>query len=87
MYAIRSYYGNYGVGETPTEIEFIFDIKDKTYKFYRKVFERTKRTGTVEIVHEVNAFYKENGQFVQFFENPTKTKINELAEKIIGLIV
>lgn len=76
---------NYGVKNIPTEIEFIFEVKGRTYKFFRSVFERTRRTGKTELESECNALFLENGVFVPFFENPTKTKITEKAEEIIGL--
>lgn len=76
---------NYGANSIPTEIEFIFEVKGKQYKFVRRVYDRVKRTGKVETESEYNCYYFEDGQFIPFFDNPTKTKVNEKAVEIIGL--
>ena len=76
---------NYGADSIPTEIEFIFEVKGKEYKFTRSVYERKKRTGKIETEYECNCYYSENGQFVPYFDNPRKADVNQKAVEIIGL--
>ncbi|MFA5658388.1 MAG: SMC family ATPase [Oscillospiraceae bacterium] len=76
---------NYGARDIPTELEFVFEIKGRIYKFIRRVYERKKRSGCTELVSEHNALFYKEDRFFPFFENPTKTRVNEKAEELIGL--
>ncbi len=76
---------NYGADTIPTEIEFIFEVKGKEYKFTRSIYDRKKRTGKIETEYECNCYYSENGEFVPYFDNPRKADINQKAVEIIGL--
>ncbi len=76
---------NFGANRIPTEIEFIFEVKGKKYKFFRSVFDRVNRNGKINTEYDYNCYFEENGIFVPFFDNPTKTKVTEKAEEIIGL--
>ncbi len=76
---------NYGADSIPTEIEFVFEVKGKEYKFTRSVYDRKKRTGKIETEYECNCYYSENGEFVPYFDNPRKADVNQKAVEIIGL--
>ena len=76
---------NYGADSIPTEIEFIFEVKGKDYKFTRRIYDRKKRTGKIETEYECNCYYSENGEFVPYFDNPRKADVNQKAVEIIGL--
>ncbi len=76
---------NYGADSIPTEIEFVFEVKGKEYKFTRSVYDRKKRTGKIETEYECNCYYSENGEFVPYFDNPRKADVNLKAVEIIGL--
>lgn len=72
--------------EIPTEVEFIFKVNEKTYKFTRNLNIRTKRNGTKEYTSSQNAMYLDrNGVFVPFFENPKIKDVEQKACDIIGL--
>jgi exonuclease SbcC len=69
-----------------TTVEFIFCIKDKTYKFTREVRVRKKRTGALEYLVSQNAMYmNESGIFTPFFENPKIKDVEQKACELIGL--
>lgn len=72
--------------DIPTEVEFIFRISEKTYKFTRTIIIRTKRNGSKEYNVTQNAMFlnKEN-IFVPFFENPKIKEIEQKACELIGL--
>ncbi len=76
---------NYGADSIPTEIEFVFEVKGKEYKFTRSVYDRKKRTGKIETEYECNCYYSEDGEFVPYFDNPRKADVNQKAVEIIGL--
>ncbi|WP_019230378.1 AAA family ATPase [Sedimentibacter sp. B4] len=70
----------------PTEVEFIFKVNEKTYKFTRSINIRTKRNGTKEYTLTQNAmFLDKSGVFVPFFENPKIRDIEQKSCEIIGL--
>lgn len=72
--------------DIPTEVEFIFKVSEKTYKFTRNLNIRTKRNGTKEYTSTQNAmFLDSSGIFVPFFENPKIKDIEQKACDIIGL--
>jgi exonuclease SbcC len=72
--------------EIPTEVEFIFKVKEKTYKFTRNLNIRTKRNGTKEYTSVQNAmFLDKDGVFVPFFENPKIKDVEQKSCEIIGL--
>lgn len=72
--------------DMPTEVEFIFKISDKTYKFTRSITIRTKRNGNKDYNVSQNAmFLNAEGIFVPFFENPKIREIEHKACELIGL--
>ncbi|MGD9569364.1 MAG: AAA family ATPase [Sedimentibacter sp.] len=72
--------------DIPTEVEFIFKISDKTYKFVRTINIRTKRNGSKEYNVSQNAlFLNKEGIFVPFFENPKLKDIEQKSCELIGL--
>ncbi len=72
--------------DMPTEVEFIFKISDKTYKFTRSITIRTKRNGSKDYNVSQNAmFLNAEGIFVPFFENPKIREIENKACELIGL--
>ncbi|MEL7605837.1 MAG: SbcC/MukB-like Walker B domain-containing protein [Sedimentibacter saalensis] len=72
--------------EIPTEVEFIFKVNEKTYKFTRSLNIRTKRNGTKEYALTQNAmFLDKSGVFIPFFENPKIKDIEQKSCEIIGL--
>lgn len=72
--------------EISTEVEFIFKVSEKTYKFTRNLNIRTKRNGTKEYTSTQNAmFLGSSGVFVPFFENPKVKDVEQKACEIIGL--
>lgn len=72
--------------DTPTEVEFIFKVSDKTYKFTRTINIKTKRNGSKDYNVTQNALFlnKEN-IFVPFFENPKIKDVEQKACELIGL--
>jgi len=72
--------------ETPTEVEFIFKVSEKTYKFTRNIIIKTKRNGTKDYNVSQNAmFLNKDGIFVPFFENPKIKDVELKSCEIIGL--
>lgn len=72
--------------EIPTEVEFIFKVREKTYKFTRSLNIRTKRNGSKEYTSAQNAmFLNKDEVFVPFFENPKIKDVEQKACEIIGL--
>lgn len=68
------------------QVEFVFSVHDRTYKFTRGVAVHTKRNGTQEHRVSQNAFYMdEQGQFAPFFENPKIKDVRLKAEELLGL--
>ncbi|MDW5299662.1 MAG: SbcC/MukB-like Walker B domain-containing protein [Sedimentibacter sp.] len=72
--------------EIPTEVEFIFKISEKTYKFTRNIIIKTKRNGSKDYNVAQNAmFLNKDGIFVPFFENPKIKDVEQKSCEIIGL--
>ncbi|MEL7648048.1 MAG: SbcC/MukB-like Walker B domain-containing protein [Sedimentibacter sp.] len=72
--------------DIPTEVDFIFRVAGKTYRFTRTINIRTKRNGTKEYSVTQNAMYEDrNGIFIPFFENPKIKDVEQKACSIIGL--
>lgn len=70
----------------PTEVEFIFKVSDRTYKFTRNINIRIKRNGSKEYNVSQNALYlNKEGIFVPFFENPKIKDIEQKSCELIGL--
>lgn len=69
-----------------TYIEFIFELKGKTYKFIRKLRAINKRDKSVAYETECDAFFLNNeNEFESFFDNPKKERVNDKARELIGL--
>lgn len=71
--------------EVPTFVEFIFEIKKKMYRFYRKVEVRKNRAGQLVYKSSVEAGSYENEQFIPFFENCKLKNVEEKANELLGL--
>lgn len=72
--------------DIPTEVEFIFKVSEKTYKFTRTINIKTKRNGNKEYNVLQNAlFLNKEGIFVPFFENPKIKDIEQKSCELIGL--
>ena len=72
--------------DMPTEVEFIFKISEKTYKFTRSIRIRTKRNGSKDYNVTQNAmFLNRDNVFVPFFENPKIKDVEQKAWELIGL--
>lgn len=72
--------------DNPTEVEFLFKVLEKTYKFTRTINIKTKRNGNKEYNVTQNALFLNNENiFVPFFENPKIKDIEEKACELIGL--
>ncbi len=70
----------------PTEVEFIFKIADKTYKFTRSIAVKTRRNGSKHYNVTQNAlFLNSEDIFVPFFENPKIRETEQKACELIGL--
>ena len=64
-----------------TEVEFIFSIRGKKYKFVRSV-----RMARKNYIAEHDALYMtDDGSFMPFFENPTQKNVESKAEELMGL--
>lgn len=71
---------------TPTEIEFIFKVAEKTYKFTRTINIKTKRNGSKDYSVTQNAlFLNKEDIFVPFFENPKIKDVEQKSCELIGL--
>lgn len=69
-----------------TEVEFIFKISEKTYKFTRSINIKTKRNGNKEYNVSQNAmFFSSDNVFVPFFETPKIKDVEQKACELIGL--
>ena len=72
--------------EISTEVEFVFKVSEKVYKFTRNIKIRTKRNGSKEYSVTQNAmFMNKDGIFVPFFENPKIKDVEQKSCEIIGL--
>lgn len=72
--------------EIPTNVEFVFKVSEKTYKFTRNIVIRTKRNGSKDYNVTQNAMFLNNdGIFVPFFENPKIKDVEQKSCEIIGL--
>lgn len=64
-----------------TEVEFIFSIRNKKYKFTRSVRQARKN-----YISAQDALYMaDDGSFLPFFENPTQKNVESKAEELMGL--
>lgn len=63
-----------------TRVSFVFEVANKRYKFEREIVKKRKN-----LIDSVNCMRYSDGEFIPLLSNPTATKINEEAEKIIGL--
>ena len=72
--------------DIPTEVEFIFKISERTYKFIRSINIRTKRNGNKDYNITQNAmFLSRDNIFVPFFENPKIKDVEQKAWELMGL--
>lgn len=72
--------------DIPTEVEFIFKVSEKTYKFTRTIIIKTKRNGSKDYNVTQNAmFLNKDNVFIPFFENPKIREIEQKACELIGL--
>jgi len=63
-----------------TEIEFVFEIRGKQYKFTRSIKYARKNFNTTQ-----NALQKEGEGFASFFENPKIRDVEDKAKELLGL--
>lgn len=64
-----------------TDVELIFEIRGKRYKFTRRLQQKRKK-----LQSSYNALYMaDNGLYVPFFENPHLRDIEQKATELIGL--
>ena len=69
--------------EIPTEVEFIFEIRGKRYKFTRSIF-LTPRSKKLD--QRQDCFYlDDSGEYRAFFENPKQSFVKQKAEELTGL--
>lgn len=69
--------------DIPTEVEFIFEIRGRRYKFTRGIFvtPRSKKTEQRQ-----DCFYlDDSGEYRAFFENPKQSFVKQKAEELTGL--
>ena len=64
----------------PTYVEFIFETNGRRYKFVRSLHMARKKWND-----EHNCMEYRDGVYVPIFENPKKTRVNEMARQLIGL--
>ena len=64
----------------PTYVEFIFETNGRRYKFVRSLRMARKNWND-----EHNCMEYRDGVYVPIFENPKKTRVNEMARQLIGL--
>lgn len=64
----------------PTCVEFIFETNGRRYKFVRSL-----RLARKNWNDEHNCMEYRDGVYVPIFENPKKTRVNEMARQLIGL--
>jgi len=71
----------FAAADNDTEVELIFEVRGKKYKFIRKL--QQKR---VNLTSTQNAFFMtECGEYTPFFENPHLKDVEEKAIELIGL--
>lgn len=63
-----------------TLVEFIFDCKQRRYKFTRSL-----KYGNKNLNDRHNCLVLEDGVFVPIFENPKQTVVNQKAQELLGL--
>lgn len=69
-----------------TEVEYIFELKGKQYKFTRTLQIRTKRNGEKEMKSQQNVLFLNNEmQFEPFFQNPKIKDVEQKAVELLGL--
>ncbi len=66
-----------------TEVEFIFELNGKRYKFFRAIKPSSRKSEN--LIYEQNAFYYNGEDFIPFEANPTKKRVAEKAKEILGL--
>lgn len=70
--------------DIPTEVEFIFEIRGKRYKFTRSIV-ITPRSKRLEQRQDCFYFDSESGAFRAFFDNPKQSLVRQKAEELTGL--
>ncbi len=70
--------------EIPTEVEFIFEIGGKRYKFIRGMKFRPRKK-TLDPYQDCFYFDENLQDLVPFFENPKQSAVKEKAEELTGL--
>lgn len=66
--------------EDVTYVEYIFEVNDIRYKFYREV-----KMARKNLSENHNCMRFEAGEYIPMMANPKKTTVNEAAEKILQL--
>lgn len=69
----------------PTEVEFIFQLKQNIYRFYRRIEVKVNRAGKKVWKTSVEAGTYENEQFLPFFENCKLKNVEEKANELLHL--
>lgn len=64
-----------------TEVSFTFSVRERTYQFTRRLKPTGKSLSEKYSAGEID----ENGTLIPFFENPTKSALNQKAQALIGL--
>ncbi len=70
--------------DIPTEAEFIFSVRGKTYKFTRSI-KITPRSKKPDAKQDCFYYDEETGNFIPFFENPKQSFVKQKAEELTGL--
>lgn len=70
--------------DIPTEVEFIFEVRGKKYKFTRAI-RITPRSKQLKDEQDCFWFDEKTKQFRAFFENPKQAFVRKKAEELTGL--
>lgn len=70
---------------TPTRVRFDFERGGRVYRFERWLRTRKKRGGELEYLPQQAAFELEGEVARPLMENPTRTQVDQLAARLIGL--
>ena len=70
--------------DIPTEVEFIFEIGSKRYKFTRYIG-FTPRSKKLETKQDCFHLDENSTEFIPFFENPKQVFVRQKAEELTGL--
>lgn len=70
--------------DIPTQVEFIFSLRETQYKFTRSIRIR-ERAGKQTVLTEQNALFFDGEHFVPFEANPTRSKVAAKAAELLGL--